>query len=126
MVWYCLCAGAGWVADLLKLLANIRNSLRGLYACWDEHSFRLELYALVLGVGVVAWLERPFWMGALAVASVLLVMMAEALNTAIERLCDRITLAQDQQIKVAKDVASAGVFLSVLLAALVWGAYLAY
>lgn len=81
---------------------------------------------LVLGLGVVAWLERPFWMGALALASVLLVMMAEALNTAIERLCDRITLAQDQQIKVVKDVASAGVFLSVLLAALVWGAYLAY
>lgn len=103
-----------------KLAANLRNSLNGLVACWGEHSFRLELYTLLLGLGVVAWLERPFWMGALAVASVLLVMMVEALNTAIERLCDRITVKQDPQIKVVKDVASAGVFLSVLIAALAW------
>jgi diacylglycerol kinase (ATP) len=108
------------MGSVQKLAANLRNSLNGLLACWDEHSFRLEVYALVLGVGAVVWLERPLWAGGLALCSILLVMMAEALNTAIERLCDRITLAQDPQIKVVKDVASAGVFLSVLIAALAW------
>lgn len=103
-----------------KLAANLRNSLNGLVACWGEHSFRLEVYALVLGLGVIAWLERPLWAAALALGSILLVMMAEALNTAMERLCDRITLTQDPQIKIVKDVASAGVFLSVLIAALAW------
>lgn len=63
-------------------------------------------------------------MSILAIGAVLLVLMAEALNTAIERLCDRITVAQDPQIKIVKDVASAGVFLSVLIAALVWGLFL--
>ena len=103
-----------------KLAANLRNSLNGLVACWEEHSFRLEVFALALGIGVIAWVERPLWAAALAVGSILLVMVAEALNTAIERLCDRMTLAQDPQIKVVKDVASAGVLLSVLIAALAW------
>ena len=109
-----------------KLKANLRNSMNGLAACWNEHSFRLEVYALLLGLSVVIGLDRPLWAAALAIGSILLVMMAEALNTAIERLCDRITLAQDPQIKVVKDVASAGVFLSVILATVMWGAYFFY
>lgn len=107
-----------------KLQANFCNSLRGLQACWAEHSFRLEVYALIFGVALVAWLDRPVWLSVVAIASIVLVMMAEALNTAIERLCDRITLAHDPQIKVVKDVASAGVFLSVLIAGLVWACFL--
>jgi diacylglycerol kinase (ATP) len=51
-------------------------------------------------------------------------MMAEALNTAIERLADRVTLEQDPQIKVVKDVASAGVLLAILAAGLVWACFL--
>lgn len=103
-----------------KLAANLRNSLNGLAACWKEHSFRLEVNALGLGLAAVVWLEWPLWAAALAIGSILMVMMAEALNTAIERLCDRVTLEQDSQIKVVKDVASAGVFLSVLIAVLLW------
>ena len=111
------------MGGLGKLQANFYNSLRGLQACWAEHSFRLESYALILGVVLVAWLERPVWLSVLAIASIVLVMMAEALNTAIERLCDRLTLAHDPQIKVVKDVASAGVFLAVVFASLVWVGY---
>jgi diacylglycerol kinase (ATP) len=47
-------------------------------------------------------------------------MMAEAFKTAIERLCDRITLHNDPQIGLIKDIASAAVFLSVLAALGVW------
>lgn len=110
----------------MKLCANFRNSCHGLVACWQEHSFRLEVYGLILAVPIVIWLERPLWMCNLAIGSVLLVLMVEVLNTAIERLCDRVTLAQDPQIKVVKDVASAGVFLSLLLASLVWLSFLLY
>lgn len=105
---------------LTKVGQNLKNSLRGIGFCWGEHSFRLEVYALLLGLGFVVWLEWPLWADVLAIGSIVLVMMAEALNTAIERLCDRITLAHDPQIKVVKDVASAGVFLSVLIAVLIW------
>lgn len=109
-----------------KLNANFCNSVRGLQACWAEHSFRLEVYALIFGVALVAWLDRPVWLAVLAVVSIVLVMMAEALNTAIERLCDRVTLEKDPQIKVVKDVASAGVFLAVLAAGLVWVCFFLY
>lgn len=107
-----------------KLHANFCNSLSGLQACWAENSFRLEVYALIFGVALVAWLDRPVWFAVLAVVSIVLVMMAEALNTAIERLCDRVTLEHDLQIKVVKDVASAGVLLAVLVAGLVWICFL--
>ncbi len=114
------------MGGIQKLNANFYNSLRGLQACWTEHSFRLEVYALIFGVALVAWLDRPVWLAVLAVVSIVLVMVAEALNTAIERLCDRVTLEQDPQIKVVKDVASAGVFLAVLAAGLVWACYFLY
>lgn len=109
-----------------KLQANFCNSLRGLQACWAEYSFRLECYALIVAAALVGWLDRPLWLEVMAIASLLLVMMAEALNTAIERLCDRVTLAHDPQIKVVKDVASAGVFLAVLAAGLMWVCYFLY
>jgi diacylglycerol kinase (ATP) len=103
-----------------KLIANIRNSIKGIKACWLEHSFRLECYVLCLTVPILIILDRPFWLKALSVASILLVMVAEAFNTAIERLCDRITLHDDPQIGLIKDIASSAVFLSVIAAACVW------
>ena len=103
-----------------KLLQNLVNSINGLRGCWQEHSFRLECYALCIALPVLAILDRPLWLKVLSVALIFLVMMAEAFNTAIERLCDRITLHNDPQIGMIKDIASAAVFLSVIAALGVW------
>ena len=48
------------------------------------------------------------------------VMIVELLNTAIEKLCDRITTKPDEQIGRVKDIASAAVGLAILLALTVW------
>ncbi len=48
----------------------------------------------------------------------------EFLNTAIERLCNHIQPEKHEAIRITKDLASAGVFFSLLLAALIWGAAL--
>lgn len=57
-------------------------------------------------------------------ASLMLVFAVEFLNTAIERLCDYVQPEQHEQIRITKDLASAGVFFGLLLCGLVWGAAL--
>ena len=54
------------------------------------------------------------------IASVLLVLSIEFLNTAVERLCNHIQPEKHDAIRITKDLASAGVFFALLLVALVW------
>ena len=55
----------------------------------------------------------------------LVVLIAEFLNTAIESLCDHVTPEKHEAIRITKDLASAGIFFSLLLAGLVWLAAIA-
>jgi diacylglycerol kinase (ATP) len=54
------------------------------------------------------------------VASMLLVLSVEFLNTAIERLCDHVHPDKHEAIRITKDLASAGVFFTLVLSGLVW------
>lgn len=100
-------------------------SMAGLRAGWDEAAFRLEaclafiLLPLAFFIGA-AWVEV-----ALLAGSVLLVMIVELLNTAIEAAIDRIGPERHPLSKRAKDMGSAAVFLSLLFAGGVWAAALA-
>ena len=73
-------------------------------------------------------LPLAFWVGrawvevALLAGSVLLVLMVELLNTGIEAAIDRIGLERHALSKRAKDMGSAAVFLSLLLAGGIWAA----
>ena len=53
-------------------------------------------------------------------ASLLLMLAAEFLNTAIEKLCDHLHPDHHARIGVVKDLASAGAFMAQAVAALVW------
>lgn len=66
---------------------------------------------LLTGVSKVEWLALIIVMG--------MVLSSEALNSALETLCDKVEPDQDPQIKVAKDVAAAGVLLTAITAAVV-------
>lgn len=105
---------------LHKLAANTRNSVRGLFVCWREHSFRIETYGLVMAVLLLIWLKWPLWKSCVAVSSVILVLTAEAFNTAIEIICDRVSTKKEEAIRQTKDVASAGVFLAVIIMFFIW------
>jgi diacylglycerol kinase (ATP) len=100
-------------------------SLEGLRAGWHEPAFRLEAIASIVLLPLSFWLGRNWAEVALLAGSVLLVMIVELLNTGIETAIDRIGPEWHSLSKRAKDMGSAAVLLSLLIAAGVWVAAIA-
>lgn len=97
------------------------NSLSGLRtALHSEAAFRQEIVAFVLSVPLAFLVATDNWTRLLLVSTVLLVLIVELLNTAVEKLADRVTREHDPQIGRVKDMGSAAVGLTLVLAGLVW------
>ena len=107
-----------------RLLHAAGYSMAGLRAGWDEKAFRLEAQIALLMLPLAFWLARSWVEGALLAGTVLLVMVVELLNTAIESAIDRTGSEWHPLSKRAKDLGSAAVFLSLVLAGGVWAAAL--
>jgi diacylglycerol kinase (ATP) len=105
----------------LRLWRATINSCNGLvFAARSEQAIREELVALVLAVPA-AWLIGATMMRRVElVCAVALVLVVELLNTAIEKLADRLTTDHDQQIKHVKDMGSAAVGVTLVMAGLFW------
>jgi len=109
---------------LIRLWHAARYSLAGLRAGLGEPAFRQELLAAVVLLPTAFWLGRT-WLEVAALAGVVvLVMVVELLNTAVESVTDRVGPQWHPLAKRAKDLGSAAVLLTLLLAAGVWGAAL--
>jgi diacylglycerol kinase (ATP) len=100
-------------------------SLAGLGAAWrHESAFRQEcLLALVLWP-VAMWLGRSWVETALLAGSVMLVLIVELLNSAIEAAVDRVSPDLHPLSKRAKDLGSAAVMLAIVTCALLWASAL--
>ncbi len=85
-----------------------------------EQALRQEVYALIILIPLGLWLGNSGVERALLVASLLIVPLMELLNSAIEAVVDRFGGEQHELSGRAKDVGSAAVFLSIVLAAVVW------
>lgn len=97
-------------------------SMQGLGSAFrHEAAFRQELILAIILIPLALWLDVEAIHKALMIASVLLVLMVELLNAAIEATVDRISLDRHSLAKRAKDLGSAAVFISLLNVALVWG-----
>ena len=97
---------------------NSRNGLA--FAIRSEQAVREELVALVLSLPL-AWLVGVTLMRRVElIGAVLLVLVVELLNTAIEKLADRLTTNHDPQIGRVKDLGSAAVGVALLTAGLFW------
>jgi diacylglycerol kinase (ATP) len=96
-------------------------SLAGLGAAWrHESAFRQEcLLALVLWP-VAMWLGGSWVETALLAGSVMLVLIVELLNSAIEAVVDRVSPDLHPLSKRAKDIGSAAVMLAIVTCALLW------
>lgn len=106
---------------LARPFIALRLSLRGLAAAWrHEVAFRLEVLAVVLLLPLGLYLGTTQVERALLTGSLLLVLLVELLNSALEATLDRISLEDHPLIGRAKDIASAAVFLALLNAAAVW------
>jgi diacylglycerol kinase (ATP) len=112
---------AGKQAGIARLVSATRWSLAGLAAAYrHEASFRQEVWlaAVLVPLGVAlggTGVER-----ALLVGSVLLVLVAELLNSAIETALDRFSPEWDELAGRAKDIGSAAVMLSLVNVAAIW------
>jgi diacylglycerol kinase (ATP) len=103
---------------LLRATINTWHGLRA--AARSEEAFRLELIAVVLAVPVAFLVAEQAWKRLALIAVVAFVLVVELLNTAIEKLADRVNLAIDPQIGRVKDMGSAAVGLALLIAAVAW------
>lgn len=95
-------------------------SLAGLRAGWHETAFRQEALAAVVLVPLAFALGRSWLERTLLASAVLLVMVVELLNTCIETAIDRIGPEWHDLSKRAKDMGSAAVLLSLLIAGGLW------
>jgi diacylglycerol kinase (ATP) len=110
---------------LARIAAAFWNSLRGLQEGLNtESAIKQEVAIACLLVPLSFFVAKDVWSWVALIASLAFVLSVEFLNTAIERLCNHIQPSKHEAIRVTKDLASAGVFFSLILAALVWGAAL--
>jgi len=103
---------------LWKATVNSRNGLA--FALRSEQAVREEVGALILAIPL-AWLIGATVMRKVELfGAVVLVLVVELLNTAIEKLADRLTTDHDLQIGRVKDMGSAAVGVTLLMSGLFW------
>lgn len=106
---------------LTRIWNALRYSLDGLKAAFQhENAFRQEVLLAAVLIPLALWLPVTGVGKALMIGSVLLVLIVELLNSAIEAAVDRISLEKHQLAKRAKDVGSASVFVALINVAVVW------
>ena len=97
-------------------------SLQGLRAAWmHESSFRLEVDLFVVLAPLALWLGADGVERALLVGSMVLVLSAELLNSAVEAVIERYGAEHHELAGRAKDMGSAAVFVLMMNVLLVWG-----
>jgi diacylglycerol kinase (ATP) len=107
---------------LVRIVHAFFNSCAGLSDAWrHESAFRQETLLAAILVPAAFWVPVTAGDRALLVATVLLVMIVELLNTGVEVAIDRISFERNSLSKRAKDIGSAAVFVALVLMAVVWG-----
>ena len=97
-------------------------SAKGLRAGWTfEASFRLEVYLCIVLFPLGLWLGRGGIEKAMLCGSLLLVLSAELLNSAVEAVVDKVSPEFHELAGRAKDMGSAAVFLLMMNVLLCWG-----
>lgn len=110
---------------LRRLWNALHYSLDGFAAAYrNEDAFRQEVWLAALLLPAACLLPVSGIGRALMIGSVLLVLIVELLNSAIEAAIDRIGLESHPLSKRAKDIGSAAVFVALLNVLLIWGSVL--
>lgn len=104
-----------------RVLRALGASLRGLAGAFrDEAAFRQELAFAAVVIPLGLWLGHSGVERALLVGPVLLILIVELLNSAIEATVDRIGFERHALAGLAKDIGSAAVLMSFVLLTAVW------
>jgi diacylglycerol kinase (ATP) len=104
-----------------RLFNALRWTLRGLKSTFKhEEAFRQEVYLCMVLTPLGLWLGENGVEKALLLAPLLIVLLVELMNSAIESVVDRISTDHHKLSGRAKDQGSAAVFVSLALVALCW------
>lgn len=99
----------------------LHYSLAGLAAAYrHEDAFRQEVYLAIVLIPLALLLPATGIGHALMIGSVLLVLIVELINSAVEATVDRISLDNHRLAKRAKDIGSAAVLVSLINVAVIW------
>ncbi|MDH4115393.1 MAG: diacylglycerol kinase [Burkholderiaceae bacterium] len=111
----------GRPTGLNRLVLATQNSLRGIANCYrNESAFRQEVWAACVLIPAGLWLGRTGVERLLLVGAVLLLMLVEIVNSAIEAVVDRVSTDRHPLSGYAKDLGSAAVFFALLLLFSTW------
>lgn len=106
---------------VMRLFNALRYSAQGLAAALrHEAAFRQELAIMVVLCPVAVWLGRSLGEVFLLIGSMVLVLIVELLNSALEAIADAVTLEHHPFIGRAKDLGSAAVMLTIWLSIAAW------
>lgn len=104
-----------------RIIAAFVNSIEGFRAAWrSEHAFRQEVIVAIIATVVALLLPVSAFQKVFLISVLLLVLLVEIINSAIEAVVDRISLERHPLSKRAKDLGSAAVALSIAIAVLAW------
>ncbi|MDP4576490.1 MAG: diacylglycerol kinase [Burkholderiaceae bacterium] len=104
-----------------RLVSALVYSIEGFGAAWNsEEAIKVEILLLPLLVGLSLYLEPEGLARAMLIGVLLMVVVVELLNTAIEKTIDRISTEQNPLSKKVKDMGSAAVLGAIINAVTVW------
>lgn len=109
----------GGIARVFKAFRYSRQGLQQAVA--HEAAFRQELALCAVLLLAVPFVATTAWHALALVAVMLLVLVVELINSAVEALADALSTELHPLLGRAKDLGSAAVLLSLLLAAATWG-----
>ncbi|KXW55435.1 diacylglycerol kinase [Ferrovum sp. PN-J185] len=108
-------------SGIRRIINALGYSIQGLKAAYHhESAFRQEVILSVLLIPISLFLKTSGVGHALMVGSVLLVLLVELLNSAVEAAVDRVSLEKHRLSKRAKDIGSAAVLISLINVAVIW------
>jgi len=112
-------------AGIDRIVRAAGYSFNGLHRAYSgESAFRQEVWLAIVMLPAAFWLGQDWLQVSLLAGTVLLVMIVELLNSAIEAAVDRVSYDWHELSKRAKDFGSAAVMLSLMLCAGVWASAL--
>lgn len=115
--------GRTGIDRVIRAAVNSSNGLRLAYT--GESAFRQEVWLALVMLPLSLWLGRSALEVMLLAGTVMLVMIVELLNSAVEAVVDRVSFEWHELSKRAKDIGSAAVLLALLLCAGIWLAVIA-
>ncbi|MBA4502738.1 diacylglycerol kinase [Marinobacterium sp. 3-1745] len=110
---------------LARFYHATRYSIKGIRAAYcNEPAFRYESWAALAMLPAALWVAQSGLQLGLLISTLLLVLIMELLNTAIEAVVDRAGTEFNTLAGLAKDLGSAAVLFSLFITALIWGGIL--